>query len=127
MSAAFYTEVVWKLTGLSDGVSNDKDDKEPPARNLLVDLHLLVVLVVDHEGDLVPRVKGNEERLEVLPVVERDVGDGGTERQVGSDEVEGVGGGEVSGAELGVRLRVEPSVLQKSGLVVLGTVRSLVI
>ena len=42
---------------MSDGISNDKDDKEPPARNLLVDLHLLVVLVVDYQRLLVPWVK----------------------------------------------------------------------
>lgn len=117
--------MVRKLTGLGDGVGDDKDDKEPPTRNLLVDLHLLVVLVIDDQRMLVPWVEGNEERLEVVPVVQRDVGDGSTERQVGGDQVERVGGGEPSRTEFRICSRIKAAVLEKGGLVVLSAVGSL--
>lgn len=58
-------------------------------------------------------------------MVERDVGDGGTEGQVGSDEVQRVGGREVSRAEVGVRCGVESAIREESSLVVLRTIRSL--
>lgn len=45
----------------------------------------------------VPRVEREHERLEVPPVVERDVGDARAERQVRRDEVERVRRGEVRG------------------------------
>ena len=113
------------LTSLSNGVRGEEDKEEPPTGNLFVDLHLLVVLVINIEGSLVPWVERKDEWLEVIPVVQQDVGDGSTERQVGGNQIEGVGGGEVSRAELCVSLGVEPAILEEGGLVVLRTIGSL--
>ena len=82
---------------LRDRIRSDEEDGVPPARDLLVDLHLLVVRVVEHLRCLVPRVEGLEEGLDVLPVPEEDVGKSRAEREVGRHESERVGCGEECG------------------------------
>lgn len=45
------------VRGLSDGIGGGEDAEEPPTGDLLVNLHLLVVLIVDDHGGLVPWVE----------------------------------------------------------------------
>ena len=97
---------------MGNTVCSKQYEQVPPTGDGLVDLHLLVVLIVDDEGRLVPWVEGRHEWLEVVPVVQKDVGDGGSERQVGSDEVKCVGRGEVRWAKFGVRRRVKSAILE---------------
>ncbi len=110
---------------LRDGVRQRKDDEVPPAGDLLVNLHLLVMRVMHNKRSLVPWVERLQEGLDVLPVPEENVREGRAEGQVRSHEVEGVGGGEERGAKLRVLGGVELAVRQKCSLVVLGTIGSL--
>ena len=58
-------------------------------------------------------------------MVQRDVGDGSTERQVGGDQVERVGSGEPGRTEFRICDRIKAAVLEKGSLVVLSAVGSL--
>lgn len=84
---------------LRDRVRGGKEDEVPPARDLLVHLHLLVVGVVNDERRLVPRVEGLEERLDVLPMPEEDVRERRPEREVRGYEVQRVRGREPCGLD----------------------------
>ena len=75
---------------LRDSIRSGEEDEIPPARDLLVDLHLLVVRVVYGEGGLVPGVERLEEGFDVLPVPEEDVGERSAKGKVRGDEVERV-------------------------------------
>ena len=59
---------------LRDGVCPGEKDEVPPAGDRLIYLHLFVVWVVDYIHILVPGIEGLEERFDVLPVPEEDVG-----------------------------------------------------
>ena len=53
--------------------------------------------IVDFERDTVPGVERAEEGLEIIPVPDQYVGEDSTQRQVGRDQIQRVGGREPGG------------------------------
>ena len=74
--------------------------------------------VVDEVFRLVPRVEGEDERLEVVPVEEGDVRDESAQRKVGRDQVERVRRREVGRAQFLVLGVIESAVREQCRLVV---------
>ena len=112
------TGVARVVRRLRDAVCAEEDGQVPPTRDLLVRLHLLPVRVVDEVLRLVPRVEGEDERLEVVPVEEGDVRDESAQRKVGRDQVERVRRREVGRAQFLVLGVIESAVREQCRLVV---------